>query len=102
MKVISHPQFSLQRRVYSTKLKEHHSQANSTHVHISRLEGVSNLQLGLALGLLKDRFHLGGLHDVALDLELAAHEQALGIGLAVDELVEVFVGEVEGDYHHGD
>lgn len=77
------------------------SSPKGTHVQVSRLRRVSNLQLGLALGLLEDRFHLGGLHDVALDLELAAHEQTLGIGLAVDELVEIFIGEVESDYHDG-
>lgn len=55
------------------------------------------LELGLGLGLLQDGLHLGGLHDVALDLELAGHEQALGVGLADDEVGEVGVGEREGD-----
>lgn len=55
------------------------------------------LQLGLALSLLEDRLHLGRLHDVALDLELAAHEQTLGVGLAGHEGGEVCVGEGEGD-----
>lgn len=54
------------------------------------------LQLGLALSLLEDRLHLGGLHDVALDLELTAHEQTLGVSLARDEGSEVCVGEGEG------
>jgi hypothetical protein len=54
-------------------------------------------QLGTALGLLQDRLHLGRLHDVALDLQLAAHEQTLGIGLAGNELGEIGVGEGEGD-----
>lgn len=50
------------------------------------------------MGLLEDRLHLGRLHDVTLDLELAAHEKTLGIGLAGDEGSEVCVGEVESDY----
>lgn len=56
------------------------------------------LQLGLALGLLHDGLHLGRFHDVALDLELAAHEKLLGIGLAGDEIGEVGVGELEGNW----
>ena len=56
------------------------------------------LKLSLALGLLEDRLHLGSLHDVALDLELAAHEQTLGVGLAFHQALEVGVGEVQGDY----
>lgn len=55
------------------------------------------LQLGLALSLLEDRLHLGSLHNVALDLELTAHEQALGVSLAGHEGGEVCVGESEGD-----
>lgn len=58
----------------------------------------SSLQLGLALGLLEDGLHLGGLHNVALDLKLATHEQALGVGLAADQGAEVLVGEIERDY----
>lgn len=34
----------------------------------------NSLELGLGLGLLEDGVELGGLHDVALDLELARHE----------------------------
>lgn len=68
------------------------------HVQISQIEGYLSLQLGLALGLLEDGLHLGGLHDVALDLELATHEQTLSVGLAGDEGLEVLVGEGEGDY----
>lgn len=64
------------------------------HVYIQRR---SHLKLGLRLGLLEDGLHLGGLHDITLDLQLAAHEQLLRIGLAGDELGEVLVGEVEGD-----
>lgn len=56
------------------------------------------LQLGLGLGLLEDGLHLGSLHDVALDLELAGHEEALGLSLAGDELAKVFVGERQGDW----
>ena len=55
------------------------------------------LQLGLALSLLEDRLHLGRLHDVALDLELAAHEQTLSVGLASHKGGEVCVREGEGD-----
>lgn len=54
-------------------------------------------QLGLGLRLLQDRLHLGRLHDVAADLELAGHEQALGVGLAGDQGAEVLVGEQEGN-----
>lgn len=61
-------------------------------------KGIYSLQLGLALGLLEDGLHLGRLHDVTLDLELAAHEQTLGVGLASHELLEVLVGEGESDY----
>lgn len=49
------------------------------------------LQLGLCLSLLQHGVQLGRLHDVALDLELAAHEEALGIGLALDELAKVLL-----------
>lgn len=59
------------------------------------------LQLGLALGLLEDGLHLGGLHDIALDLELARHEEALSVGLAGDEAGEVGVGQREGDCGRG-
>jgi hypothetical protein len=59
----------------------------------------SNLELGLGLGLLENGLHLRRLHDVALDLELTAHEEPLGVGLAGDELAEVVVGKDEGDYH---
>ena len=65
---------------------------------ITQDEKKGYLKLSLALGLLKDRLHLGSLHDVALDLELAAHEQTLGVGLAGNQALEVAVGEVQGDY----
>lgn len=55
------------------------------------------LQLGLGLGLLEDRLHLGGLHDIALDLELARHEELLGVGLAGDERGKVGVGQGQRD-----
>lgn len=48
-----------------------------------------NLQLGVGLGLLQHRVKLGRLHNVAFDLELAAHEKALSVGLASDELAKV-------------
>lgn len=57
----------------------------------------SLLQLGLCLGLLQHGVQLGRLHDVALDLELAAHEEALGIGLALDELAKVLLREAQCD-----
>lgn len=56
------------------------------------------LELGLVLGLLQDGLHLHGLHHVAADLELAAHEEALGVLLAGDEVTEVFLGELERNY----
>ena len=56
-----------------------------------------NLQLRLSLGLLEDRVKLGGLHHVALDLELSGHEESLGVALARDEVAEVLVGEGESD-----
>lgn len=52
-----------------------------------------SLQLGLGLSLLEDRLHLGGLHNITLDLELAAHEEALSVGLARDELAKVGFGK---------
>lgn len=57
----------------------------------------NNLQLSLGLSLLEDRLHLGGLHDVALDLELARHEEALGVGLAGAQVGKVLVGQDESD-----
>lgn len=58
---------------------------------------MKHLELGLGLGLLEDGVELGSLHDIALDLELAGHEEALSVGLAGDELGKVGVGEGEGD-----
>lgn len=60
--------------------------------------GLGFLQLGLGLGLLQDGLHLGSLHDVALDLELAGHEETLGLSLAGDELAKVLVGERQCDW----
>ncbi len=57
----------------------------------------THLQLRLGLGLLEDRVKLGGLHHVALDLELSGHEESLGVALARDEVAEVLVGEGESD-----
>lgn len=56
-----------------------------------------NLQLRLCLSLLEDRVELSSLHDIALDLELSAHEQSLRISLASDKAGEVFVGKSESD-----
>lgn len=50
------------------------------------------LELGLVLSLLQDRLHLHGLHHVAADLELAAHEEALGVLLAGNQGTEVRLG----------
>lgn len=61
-------------------------------------QGIYSLELGLALCLLKHRLHLGRLHDIPADLQLAAHEQPLRVRLAGDQVLEVFVGEVQRDY----
>lgn len=55
------------------------------------------LQLRSRLCLLKNRLHLGGLHNIALDLQLSAHEQFLCIRLAADQRAKVLVAEGEGD-----
>lgn len=59
-----------------------------------------DLQLGLWVGAGRgeDWLELGGLHDISLDLQLAAHEESLCVGLAGNELAEVLVGEREGDW----
>lgn len=62
------------------------------------MKRVSNLQLGTTLGLLQDGLHLSRLHDVALNLQLATHEETLGVGLSGDQLSEVLVRQVESDY----
>lgn len=67
------------------------------HLPAQQLSCSSGLELGLGLGLLEDGVELGGLHDVALDLELARHEEALGVGLAGDEVAKVGLREGEGD-----
>jgi len=54
-----------------------------------------HLELGL-LGL-EHTVELGGEHDVALDLELAGHESLLAVNLAVGEVDEGVIGEVDGD-----
>jgi hypothetical protein len=68
------------------------------YIFLIRKKGIYSSQLGLALGLLKNGLHLGCLHNVALDLELTAHEQALGVGLAGDKLSEIGIGERQGNY----
>lgn len=65
-----------------------------------RQKSTLQLQLGLVLSLLKHRVKLGRLHNVALNLELAAHEETLGVGLASDELAKVLLGEDECDWRH--
>lgn len=62
-----------------------------------RQKSTLQLQLGLVLSLLKHRVKLGRLHNVALNLELAAHEETLSVGLASDELAKVLLGEDECD-----
>lgn len=62
-----------------------------------RQKSTLHLQLGLVLGFLKHRVKLGRLHNVALNLELAAHEETLSVGLASDELAKVLLGEDECD-----
>lgn len=52
-----------------------------------------NLQLRASLSLLQNRFHLCRLHDITLDLQLAAHEELLCICLSGDELAEVLVAQ---------
>lgn len=87
----------------------HAAETSSVSAHPSHLRVASSLptsryslvwgrlELGLAPGLGEDGLHLGGLHDVAFGLELAAHEEALGVGRAGDELAKVLLGEGEGD-----
>ena len=41
--------------------------------------------------------YLGRLHHVALDLQLACHEQLLRLRFACDHLLEVGVGERKND-----
>lgn len=50
-------------------------------------------QLRLDLRLLENGLHLGGLHDIALDLQLPGHEESLCVGLAANKGCEVVVGE---------
>lgn len=56
------------------------------------------LQVGLGFGLFEDGLQLGGFHNVALDLELPAHEEALSVALALDEVAKVLFGEEKRDY----
>lgn len=57
-------------------------------------------QLRLCLGLLQNGIELGGLHDIALDLKLAAHEQPLRVGLAGNEGREIRIGQDQGHFGH--
>jgi hypothetical protein len=65
-----------------------------------RPKSTLQLQLGLVLSLLKHRIKLGRLHNVALDLELTAHEETLSVSLASDELAKVLLGENECNWRH--
>jgi hypothetical protein len=93
----SHPG-SMERLTTSRWISYRKKQQNNARCYPkSHIKNTPRLQLGLGLGLLQHRVKLGRLHDVALDLELAAHEETLSIGLASDELAKVLLGEDEGD-----
>lgn len=55
------------------------------------------LQLRSRLCLLENRLHLSGLHNIALDLQLSAHKQFLGIRLSADQRAKVLVAKDKGD-----
>lgn len=55
------------------------------------------LELGLSTSLLHDSLKRSSLHDISLDLELARHEELLGVSLSVSKLSKVVVREDEGD-----
>lgn len=57
----------------------------------------SQLELRLVLHLLKDRFHLGSLHNITLDLQLSTHKQLLRIRLSLDEFSKIGIAERHGD-----
>lgn len=79
--------------LYFPRLKEcHYTKGYGTCNSLS-----FHLQLRLGLGLLKNRLHLGSLHHIALDLELAGHEQALSVGLTSNETREVGIGKRQSD-----
>lgn len=82
-------------------LKKKKPVKTSHHIPKGRKENTKphkTLQLSLALGLLEDRLHLRRLHDIALDLQLARHEEALGIRFTANKGGEVGIGELEGDW----
>lgn len=55
--------------------------------------GSLQLRLPTILRLLQHPFDLPRLHHIALDLQLPGHEQLLSVGLALDQLPEVRVGQ---------
>ena len=55
------------------------------------------LEVGLVPLGLENTVELGGEHDVALNLQLAGHESLLAVDLAVGEVDEGVVREVDGD-----
>ncbi|AOW04801.1 uncharacterized protein YALI1_E01865g [Yarrowia lipolytica] len=55
------------------------------------------MRLEVVLSVLEDTLNGGSLHDVALNLELAGHEESLGVSLTLNELLEVVVRESELD-----
>lgn len=59
--------------------------------------GKAFLQLGLDLVGLEDGVELGGEHDGTLGLDLSRHEQLLSVGLALGQVKEVLVVDVDGD-----
>lgn len=74
----------------------HHTSTSS----LPLITGFVYLQLGLWVGTRgsEDRLELGGLHDITLDLQLAAHEESLCVGLAGHQLAKVLLRERKSDY----
>lgn len=93
----------------SSQTQLHRNILSSLHGYISQLRTASilsltisfgDLQLGLRVvaGRGENWLELGGLHDITLDLQLAAHEESLCVGLAGNELAKVLLRKGEGDY----
>jgi len=60
-------------------------------------ESFLQLSLDLVLVALEDSVELGGEHDGTLGLDLSRHEQLLSVGLALGQVNEVLVVDVDGD-----
>jgi hypothetical protein len=58
---------------------------------------MAGLKFGFCLGSTEDWFETGSLHHVSLDLELASHEERLGLRGSFYELLEIAVGENKCD-----